>query len=107
MAGVLEDAHGLRKNPQAPEHERRIQRHRRERITGQPVRLAVTSASRDDGDARSIRAERVAEISGIDDRAVAGQLVGRIWLYGMLWHVGHPPASKRQVFGWQAKRNTA
>src|SRR5258705_9668604 len=37
MAGLLEYAHALRKDPQAPEYERRGQRHRRERNANEPV----------------------------------------------------------------------
>src|SRR5450755_2682098 len=59
MAGILEDAQALRKLPQAPEHQWRVQRHRGERIAGQPIGLSVGPDSRDDGDARGIGAQRV------------------------------------------------
>ena len=62
MAGVLEDAQPLRKHPQAPEHQRRVERHRRERIAGQPIGLSVGPGGRDDGDAGGVSAERIAKI---------------------------------------------
>src|SRR5260370_18523041 len=89
MAGVLENAQPLRKHPQAPEHQRRVQRYRRERITGQPIGLSVSRDGRDNGDTRGKRAQRIAEIPWVNWRIVAGQLVGRI--RRMLWRVGHPP----------------
>src|SRR5258705_1170815 len=107
MAGVLEYAHALRKDPQAPEYERRIQRHRRERIAGQPVGLPVSRGSRDNGNVGGKRAQRVTKIPRIDWRVITGQFVSWVWIDRMLWRVGHPAASKRQVFGWQAKRNAA
>ena len=107
MAGVLEYAHALRKNPQAPEYERRVQRHRRERIAGQPVGFPVSRGGRDNGNAGGKRAQRVTKIPRIDWGVIAGQFVGWIWTDRMLWRVGHPAASKRQVFGWQVKRNAA
>src|SRR6266404_8754472 len=102
MAGLLEYAHALRKDPQAPEYERRVQRHRRERVAGQPVGLPVSSSGRDNGNAGGKRAQRVTKIPGINWRVITGQFVSWIWIDRMLWRGGHPAASKRQVFGCQA-----
>jgi len=52
-------------------------------------------------------AQRITKIPRIDWRVVAGQFVVWIRTDRMLWRVGHPAASERQVFGWQAKRNSA
>ena len=103
VTGVLENAQARRINHQTPEHERRIERHRGERIAGYAVGLSVGPGGRDDGDAGGIGAERVAKIPRIDRRMIAGQFVRGIRGGRMLGRVSHPPASKRQVFGWQAK----
>src|SRR5437660_1708746 len=72
MAGVLEYAHALRKDPQAPEYERRIQRHRRERIASQPVGRPVSRGGRDNGHASAKSAQRVTKIPRVDWRVIAG-----------------------------------
>src|SRR6476659_8066580 len=68
MAGVLEYAHALRKDPQAPEYERRVQRHRRERIAGEPVGLPVDPGGCDNGNAGGKCAQRVTKIPRINWR---------------------------------------
>ena len=89
MAGVLEDAQALRKHPKAPQHQRRIQRNRGERIAGQPIGLPVGRHRRDDGDAGGVGAERVAKIPRVDRRIVAGEFTGGIRIDRMLGRVGH------------------
>ena len=60
---------------QAPEHQRRVERHRAERVSGQPEEAALGVARRDDRDAGREGAERVAQVSRVERRG--GGLVCR------------------------------
>src|SRR5262249_40402228 len=103
MAGVLESAEAGRIEPQTPEHQGWIERYRRKGIACQTVRSAIGCDSRNDRNPSRERAERVSKIPRVDRRMVAGQFVGRVRSARVLRRVGHSLASKRQVFGRQAK----
>src|SRR5260370_9711560 len=62
MAGVLEYAHALRKDPQAPEYELRGQRHRRPRNAGGPRGLPARPPRPENGKPRRQPAQPVSQI---------------------------------------------
>src|SRR5581483_3428021 len=86
MRPLLEGGQALRVKRAAPQHQRRVQRHRGERVRRHAVEFAVAAAGGDDRYAGGEGAERVAQLArvealgrgAVDHRLVAaGMLLGR------------------------------
>src|SRR4029079_12835959 len=96
MDGILEGRESLRKHPQTPQYQRRIERYRGKGVAGYAIRPSVGGHRRDDRDPRSECTKRMAEVPGIDRRVVAGKFIGRI--SRMFGCVGHPPSLRASDF---------
>ena len=96
VAGILKGLKSLGEHPEAPQHQRRVERHRGKGIAGHAIGPAVRRHCRDDGDARGKCPQRVAKIARIDRRIVAGELIGRIGR--MFGCVGHPASLRASDF---------
>ena len=83
MRCLLEGGQALRIERLAPQHERRVERYRGERIDGEADRLAILASRGDDGDAGGEGAERVAEVARIEMRRRGLGMIGHRRVFGM------------------------
>ncbi len=91
MAGLAKGGEIVRAVVQAPEHQRRLQRHRREGIDGQADRMTVRVDGRDDGDAGREAAQGIAQGAGVGLRCGHGSQRGQNAVLSRL-----PPAASRR-----------
>src|SRR5947209_11957062 len=105
MARILEYVEVGGIEQQTPKHERRIERHRRERVAREAIWPSLSVSSSNDRHAGRIGSERIAKVPRSNRRTIASEFVGRIGTDRVPWRVIHPVTSESQIVGRQTKYN--